>query len=481
MRAICHYTLAALLLTIYGGQVCPFIDRLTLTNLAAIVFGWMFFFFALRLAIQHRFINHAPALSKASRQFLLEFFTFAAAGLSMAIFNMLVYGFPFGSGLKLLVACLTLGIFAAADLALARDHQVALRMDSKDLSCPIRPRFISLTHKLAIIAMALAAGTALILLLVILHDLRWIRMLPAETNLTVAARGIMLEFIFVLAVLLTLTANLVTSLTRNLRLYFGRQTKVLEEVAQGDLSGFVPVTTCDEFGVIANFTNDMIQGLRQRTKELQLTQDVTIISLASLAETRDNETGQHILRTQAYVRALAAQLTNNPDYRPLLDTKTIDLLYKSAPLHDIGKVGIPDRILLKPGKLDKAEFAIMKKHAQYGRDALRTASQQLGDNSFLRLAQEIAYTHHEKWDGSGYPQGLKGHDIPLSGRLMALADVYDALISKRIYKEAFSHEKAKTIILEGSGRHFDPAVVAAFRSTEEAFKGIAQAHKDNNS
>ena len=158
----------------------------------------------------------------------------------------------------------------------------------------------------------------------------------------------------------------------------------------------------------------------------------------------------------------------------------IDLLYKSAPLHDVGKVGIPDSILLKPGKLTDEEFVVMKTHAQLGADALEIAEARLGSNSFLRYAREIAACHHEKWDGTGYPRQLKGDDIPLSARLMALADVYDALISKRVYKPAFDHDKAKSIILEGDGSHFDPRVIEAFLSCENDFIDIAAEYKDDH-
>lgn len=211
----------------------------------------------------------------------------------------------------------------------------------------------------------------------------------------------------------------------------------------------------------------------ERTQELALTQEVTIYTLANLAETRDPETGGHIRRTQTYVRLLAEKLQHHPRFSDQLDTQTIELLYKSAPLHDVGKVGVSDTILLKPGKLTNEEFDAMKLHTTYGRDSLHTAVEQLGETSFLRYAQEVAYTHHEKWDGSGYPQGLKGEEIPLSGRLMALADVYDALISKRVYKPPFPHSKAVTIIEESSGTHFDPEIASAFLEIAEAFRQTA--------
>lgn len=214
------------------------------------------------------------------------------------------------------------------------------------------------------------------------------------------------------------------------------------------------------------FLEEMV---RKRTEELYKTQAATIYSLAALAETRDTETGEHIKRTQYYIKTLCLGLRNMGIYTDYLDDKTISMLFDSSPLHDIGKVGVPDNILLKPGKLTNEEFEIMKLHTVYGKNALEIAEKELGSNSFLSLAKEIAFTHHEKWDGSGYPLGLKESEIPISGRLMALADVYDALISSRPYKKAFSHEEAKDIIVKGSGSHFDPDVVKAFLNYEKDF------------
>lgn len=218
----------------------------------------------------------------------------------------------------------------------------------------------------------------------------------------------------------------------------------------------------------------------KRTKEVSAIQNAIIIAMASLAETRDNETGNHLRRTQNYVKILAEQLQKHPKYRALLDENTIAMLHKSAPLHDIGKVGIPDHILLKPGKLTDEEFAIMKTHTSLGRDAIMVAEASLGNvkDSFLNFAREIAYSHQEKYDGSGYPQGLKGEEIPLSARIMALADVYDALISRRVYKSEMSHEEAAKIIFEGKGKHFDPLVVEAFEVLQEKFMEIAERLRD---
>jgi putative two-component system response regulator len=218
----------------------------------------------------------------------------------------------------------------------------------------------------------------------------------------------------------------------------------------------------------------------KRTKEVQVVQDVTIMAMASLAETRDNETGNHIRRTQNYVRALAMQLRKRPQYAAELDDAMVDMLYKSAPLHDIGKVGIPDAILLKPGKLTTEEFEIMKTHTTLGRDAILVAEKLIdAPSTFLRLAREIAHYHQEKWDGSGYPEKLAGEAIPLSARLMALADVYDALISRRVYKAPMPRDKAVAIIREGRGKHFDPAIVDAFLEIEEEFHAFAERYADS--
>ncbi len=234
----------------------------------------------------------------------------------------------------------------------------------------------------------------------------------------------------------------------------------------------------------ADFIKDknifLIGEISRRAKELEFIQDVTILSLASLAETRDNETGNHLRRTQGYIRLLAEHLRRHPHFSLKLSRTNIEMIYKSAPLHDIGKVGIPDNILLKPGKHNDEEFAIMKTHAALGKEAIEHVEHEMGRSApFLTFAKEIAGSHHEKWDGKGYPQGLSGSAIPISARLMAVADVYDALISARIYKPAMSHQQATQIITEGRGTHFDPDVVDAFLALNESFEQIAQQFQDN--
>ena len=220
---------------------------------------------------------------------------------------------------------------------------------------------------------------------------------------------------------------------------------------------------------------------RRRTEELRISQEVTMVALASLAETRDNETGNHILRTQHYVLALARHLRGHARFSAALSEEIVDRLFKAAPLHDIGKVGIPDRILLKPGRLDAAEFEIMKTHTTLGRDAIENALKRVGVHiPLLEIAKEIALSHQEKWDGSGYPQGLAGEAIPLSARLMAVADVYDALISRRVYKAPMSHEQAAAIIVAGAGQHFDPDISDAFVALQAQFQMISSRFDDQD-
>lgn len=227
--------------------------------------------------------------------------------------------------------------------------------------------------------------------------------------------------------------------------------------------------------------------LIRKEQDLVNAQGATITAFCALAEARDNETGNHIRRTQHYVKILAEKLRHHPRFQSELNDETIMLMFKSAPLHDIGKVAIPDAILNKPGKLTDDEWVIMKRHAEFGRNAIVRAEQELGltQLDFLRYASAIAYCHHEKWDGSGYPNGLAGDSIPLSARLMAVADVYDALISKRVYKSSFSHTQAITTIIDGSGSHFDPDIAAALITCADDFLAIAlqfsDMHENNKS
>lgn len=218
----------------------------------------------------------------------------------------------------------------------------------------------------------------------------------------------------------------------------------------------------------------------RRMHENFVIQEVTIRALARLAETRDNETGNHILRTQHYVHALALRARAHPRFAPELDEKSISLISRSAPLHDIGKVGIPDSVLLKPGRLTAEEWEVMKTHARLGAEAIsRAEADAFEPVKFLEYAKQIARHHHERWDGAGYPDGLVGEAIPLSARIMAIADVFDALISRRVYKQAFSFDEARTIMAEQGGKQFDPDLLAAFVEGFDEFCDIARQLPDH--
>lgn len=222
------------------------------------------------------------------------------------------------------------------------------------------------------------------------------------------------------------------------------------------------------------------QELVLRDRKLIAAQMAIITAFCALAEARDNETGNHIRRTQNYVLTLAEELRDHPRYRKFLNDEVIQLLFKSAPLHDVGKVAIPDAILLKPGRLTPEEWALMKSHCVAGSSAIARAAHEFGedDDSFFGLAAEIAQCHHERWDGSGYPAGLSGDDIPISARLMAVADVYDALITQRVYKEAYSHSQAIEFMVQERASHFDPDMIDALLAVSDRFNTIAQRFED---
>lgn len=218
--------------------------------------------------------------------------------------------------------------------------------------------------------------------------------------------------------------------------------------------------------------------LKEKTGQQLVTQEAMLETIANMTETRDPETGGHIRRTQKYVRVLAEHIRNSPPFAGMVTDEYIDHLVRSAPLHDLGKVGVPDHILLKPGSLTAEEFEEIKKHTLYGKKVIDAAEDKLGDSSFLAFAGEMAVSHHERWDGLGYPRGLKGEAIPLAGRILAVADVYDALISGRPYKTALSHEKAVEIILAGRGTQFDPVLVDVFGKVHPIFRAIAEEYTD---
>ena len=268
--------------------------------------------------------------------------------------------------------------------------------------------------------------------------------------------------------------------------------ELCREVRAGEFSGYIYVILLTSRGE----TKDIVAGLtagaddfmtkpfdpaelrvRMRSGERILameTRDLAIFAMAKLAESRDPETGAHLERMRSYSRVLAHHLSKQPKFAGQVDNDYVRMIYLTSPLHDIGKVGIPDCVLLKPARLSDREFEIMKQHALIGAETLEAALLEHPGAEFLRMGRHIALTHHERWDGSGYPQGLAGEEIPLCGRIVALADVYDALTTKRVYKDAFQHDVARSIIVEESGTHFDPDVVEAFLATEQEFIAIRE-------
>ncbi|MBA2114429.1 HD-GYP domain-containing protein [Bremerella alba] len=246
-----------------------------------------------------------------------------------------------------------------------------------------------------------------------------------------------------------------------------------DEIVEGMASG------ADDFMVKPFNPPELLARINAGIRLIGLeSRDLVIFALARLAESRDTETGQHLERVRQYSRRLAREMSALPQFSQVIDGEFVRLIYQTSPLHDIGKVGIPDGVLLKPGKLTKDEFEVMKKHTILGAETLDAALKQFPKAKFLQMAKDIAVAHHEKWDGSGYPFGLSGLEIPLAARIVAVADVYDALTTRRIYKDAFSTAYAESIICDGSGKHFDPEVVRAFESCKEDFVRFVQLYSD---
>ena len=230
---------------------------------------------------------------------------------------------------------------------------------------------------------------------------------------------------------------------------------------------------------IERYNRNLEERVMRQVRQITSAQIATIFAMSKLAESRDPETGAHLERMREYCRLLSETLSHKKKYELIVDRQFIDNIYAASPLHDIGKVGVPDNVLLKPGKLDVPEWVVMKTHPIIGAETLRAVDRQHPGNNFIKTGIAIAEFHHERWDGSGYPYGLKGERIPLEARILALGDVYDALTSRRCYKEPFTHERTREIILEGAGQHFDPEIVEAFLEMESEFIRIRTFYRDD--
>ena len=466
-----HVAMFAVLYTIYAQHICPILGGLPwawvfgpgLVTLAALS--------ALRFATMRRLGDLREDLA-LRWGFRIDLALFVACGLALSTFNGLRFDVPWENLAKVSVSFLALGFYIALDLSLRRERRIAERLIATGASFPSDSKPMPFTAKFMAFSLINLVVLATVVLLVVWKDITAAAYGGMNANLHIL---IMLEVAFVVAVMVGYILLSILQYSRNMRLSIETERQGLVRVVKGELDTVVPIVTNDEFARIAEMTNVMTDRLRSTMDDLRSTQDATIGALVSLAAKRDTETGLHLKRTQAYVEVLAHALRGCGHHAEALDDATIATLRRSAPLHDIGKVGVPDEILQKPGKLTKAEFDVMKTHTTIGAAALVEAEAEMGGSSFLSTAREIAESHHEKWDGTGYPYGLAGEAIPLSGRLMALADVYDALRSKRCYKDAMSHEAACDIIRKGRGKHFDPNIVDAFENAERFFDEIAVA------
>ncbi|EGA70368.1 hypothetical protein VISI1226_22400 [Vibrio sinaloensis DSM 21326] len=468
------YAVAALIFGTYGGRVCPMLETLT----AGQILFHVSFTYVIIFLFRH-FLLRNHSLVQENRLARLDATLFFLGSIPLALFYNLQYEFPLDSNLKVLFGMTLFGFFTGLILQLVTklEHFESLAQH-KGYNFQLNGERQSMVKQMILMVSLLLVTLTTMLAMIAVKDIFWLEHNPDRVLDGTGKVSVIKEFIYIAVVLGGYAITIMVLWSKVMRKILLAQECSLVEVTKGNTSTRLPIFEHDELGSMASLTNEMLDSLESSKEEVKTTRDVAIISLSALAESRDNETGAHILRTQEYIRALANHLSQFDHHKALLTPEYIELLYKSAPLHDVGKVGIPDNILLKPGKLTDEEFEIMKGHPEIGAKALSMAEKQLGSNSFLQLAKEIALTHHEKWNGTGYPNQLVGDEIPLSGRLMALADVYDALISERVYKKAFSHEKAKSIILEGNGTHFDPELVDAFVAIEDQFVAIADKYRE---
>jgi response regulator RpfG family c-di-GMP phosphodiesterase len=465
--SLTHHAVAAAIITTYGIYVCSFIDSLapaiwllTVMVILAVQAGGA-------ILIRQALAGAGHCVDPQSA-FKAELAAFVAGGAVLGAFNYVAHGFPVGSALKSALGFTTIGLFAAADQAIHWTH----RRFAAGWSAPFTGIRWSLVARVG------TAITIVMTLMIALSGLLIYRLIEdgaqadRKTSLLLA-----FELAFVLLVFVGYIVNLLRGIGELVRKGLTEQIETLQSAKTDPASRRARIATGDEIGLVATEINHLLDQLERAGADAARASDGIIRGLLSLASTRDNETGAHIRRTQAYVSLLVDDLiANAPEFGLARDAARH--IVAAAPLHDIGKVAVPDAILRKPGRLDAAEFEVMKGHVAGGVAVIDSIIAEVGGTPFLTTARAIIAGHHEKYDGTGYPARLSGTDIPLAGRVMAVADVYDALRSARVYKPAMDRATARTIIETGAGTHFDPVVVSAFLRQEPAIDALARALAD---
>ncbi|MEL6752261.1 MAG: HD domain-containing phosphohydrolase, partial [Pseudomonadota bacterium] len=448
--------------------ICPILNALPVGYVAGPALFALLVQWRLRKALLRQLCARSTMCS-LKLGFRVDLAVFLISGVALSIFNHLWFNVPLENALKVFTAFLALGFYITVDLALRRERETALTAQRNGGGIALTDEFTPVTRKFLTFSIVNLVILTTVVMLVTYKDLVFLGTKRGAAEDFFSA--VFMELAFAVTVLSVYVGRVIHQYSRTMDVGIKAKHEALRKVQRGELDTRVPILSNDELGRTARLTNTMIERLQASLRETEKAQNATLVSLIALATRRDNETGQHLQRTQAYVGVLARAMDEVSEHEAAL-------MEQAAPLHDIGKVGIPDAILLKPGKLDDDEFAIMKTHSEIGAQALAEAEERAGGSALLSVAREIAQTHHEKWDGSGYPVGLSGEDIPLSGRIMALADVYDALRAKRPYKEPMDHTKACEIIVQGNGRHFDPAVVKVFLENSTQLAEIAERFAD---
>ncbi len=468
-RSAVHHVLFSIFVTIYGYSVCNFINGLAVSVWAATLLPVLLGQWMLRSTVA-RHVSKRSAALRPRLAFWGELSVFIAGGAVIGFVNTVFHGFPAASGLKAMFGFVTIGIFAGVDQAFV---QTRIRFEEGGM-----PSFSSKPRSPFAVRLGLSFGlvTALVIGVIALLVLRGIE--DGTVKDAEGFRRLAIEFAFVFAVIFCYVANAARGAETLLAKALSEQVQTLGEAREGRVRRRALIGTQDEIGFVSAEINYLLDELDRAHETTTRTNDAIMKALIGLAGARDNETGDHLQRTQRYVGILCGQLAQHPEHAAALAPPAIADIVSAAPLHDIGKVAVPDAILRKPGRLTPEEYEVMKTHVGHGLAVIDKVIADVGATRYLVAARHVIAGHHEHWNGSGYPFGLKGADIPLAGRVMALADVYDALRSERIYKPAMTHAEARQILIDGAGTQFDPLVVAAFLVVEPQFERIATGFAD---